>query len=152
MGIAKVSREECKVWIVEAKKKMLANDMDLLKNEVHEQCLCHRFAVYLEKMVKSKHANLHVDCEYNRRIDNPKILDDKNIRPDIIVHLRGKLHSNVLVIEAKKESCREYCELCDKDKVRLESIMDDEMFLYQNAVLLTFTKSDIEFKFVEVRK
>jgi len=46
-----------------------------------------------------------IDCEYDRHIDHQKRVEnlDSNIRPDIVIHKRGKDDNNLVYIEVKKE-------------------------------------------------
>lgn len=94
--------------------QLLRSDGDILAMDVNERSISHRFASYLEPFFKG----WNVDCEYNRKHDDPKRLDirRRNVRsddtqattvfPDIIVHRRGT-DENFLVIEMKKTSSQE---------------------------------------------
>ncbi len=113
-------------------QKLMVNDVFLLTNNAHEQAVSHRLAVYLEPHFPS----FHVDCEYNKMEDLPKVLleepkyEEHNLvpegmrkvlkdrwaegsifvgrRPDVIVHRRGlsKPEHNLLVVECKIEEPR----------------------------------------------
>ena len=108
------------------------NDDHLITKSVHEQSISHRIAHYLENLlikydwfVKDGYS---VDVEYNRNGDEVKkvcgncdfpeqhkcklkksLSNDRNCRPDIIVHKRGCNNisqddfDNLIVIEIKKE-------------------------------------------------
>lgn len=109
------------------------NDDHLITNSVHEQSISHRIAHYLENLlikydwfVKDGYS---VDVEYNRNCNEVKkvcgncddfskqykcklkksLSNDRNCRPDIIVHKRGRDNisqddfDNLIVIEIKKE-------------------------------------------------
>jgi hypothetical protein len=96
-------------------KLLIRKDAHLLKIDVNERSITHRFALYLQDAFK----DWDVDCEYNRdRYDLKKLIigndvrvpvetiqtDDeygKTVYPDIIVHHRGT-DNNFLVIEVKK--------------------------------------------------
>lgn len=97
----------------------------LLENNLSERCICSKFAVYLEREIKlSEYSNYEVDVEYNRGHDgicnNPKILNDKKIVVDLIVHKRGYDeiygYDNLICIEMKKSN----------DSRRAQGIIDDE--------------------------
>lgn len=108
------------------------NDSCLITNSVHEQSISHRIAHYLENLlikydwfVKDGYS---VDVEYNRNCNEVKkvcgncddfskqykcklkksLSNDRNCRPDIIVHKRGRDNisqddfNNLIVIEIKK--------------------------------------------------
>ncbi len=83
-------------------------DRDLIDRGVHENCINHRLAVWLEKHRPEKFSDYYVDVEFNKNGDEEKIVyDEKNkkryIRPDIIVHKRTKDASdNLIAIECKK--------------------------------------------------
>jgi hypothetical protein len=86
------------LWIDE----LLTKDLDLIVSGAHEQSICHRLAVYLER-----HTDLNVDCEYNRNMMEAKRLaeldgkKEKLFRPDIIAHKRLRNDENALVVETK---------------------------------------------------
>ena len=66
----------------------------LISRDLSERCICSKFASYLEKAIEgTEYDTYHVDVEYNRgyegREDNPKMLDNKKIVVDLIVHKRG---------------------------------------------------------------
>ncbi|WP_426711179.1 hypothetical protein [Cetobacterium sp. SF1] len=89
----------------------------MIKREVHEECINHRFAIYLENEFKYiiKNRNLSVDVEYNKNGKSPKIYgsEDKKFRPDIIIHERNSNRNNYIVIEAKKSKLSK----SDKEKL-----------------------------------
>ncbi len=116
-----------KTIIIKALNCLIKNDSFLIENNLHEACITHKLAEYLQNLIPE----FNVDCEYNRNIDDKKIVytlektlekeyfvknfekeilkkiieqykkEEKLVRPDIIVHLRGK-NKNKIVIEAKK--------------------------------------------------
>lgn len=89
------------------------NDNYLLKNDVNERSITHKFAIYLEQVFGRE---FDVDCEYNKDIigeDRIKRLYFSNregtikysdVYPDIIVHKRGRRDHNLLVVELKKST------------------------------------------------
>lgn len=112
------------------------------KHELHEQTVSHRLAVYLENSLRKssifRKNNYSVDCEYNKNGKNLKIVacynchngdctvkdnnsfeNIKYVRPDIIVHKRGKnFPTNLLIIELKKGS-NNNTKKKEKDKKKL---------------------------------
>ena len=100
--------------VLSALECLLREDAHLLKADVNERSISHRFGMYLQSQFP-KH---HVDCEYNRDGIEPKRIgpidlhpdvDDtegKTVFPDIIVHVRGTDKKNYLVIEFKKSTSK----------------------------------------------
>ena len=77
--------------------ELLERDLEPIVFGAHEQTICHRLAVYLER-----HTDLNVDCEYNRNItDEKRLADGKRFRPDIIMHRRSSNRENALAVEVK---------------------------------------------------
>lgn len=109
--------DEIESPVKEAIDSLLADDGDLLRNDVNERSITHRLACYLQKLFPE----WNVDCEYNRHHNKTKKLHDKTkkrfeyqkekvgiddtkgitVFPDIIVHKRMS-EENLLVIEVKK--------------------------------------------------
>ena len=107
--------ENVKNWIVASLQRLIQKDGDLLKpesrptlhelegqkslnREVHETTINHRLAVHLEYLIEEYGiSGYHVDIEYNRYINNRKMVrslrtgDNFEVRPDIIVHKRTRL-------------------------------------------------------------
>ncbi len=108
-----------KKLIDDAASELATRDTELLTFNANEACLSHRFAFYLEHLLRERDNDhfYHVDCEYNREgIDlaslNTKrmnmylryILDEhgrKIVVPDVIVHKRGPRGPNLMAIEIK---------------------------------------------------
>ncbi len=92
--------------ITRAVETLWRRDSELIKREVHEECINHRFAIYLEKEFQNimMKEGLSLDIEYNKNGINPKTYGskDKKFRPDIIIHERNSNSNNYVVIEAKK--------------------------------------------------
>ena len=80
-------------------RTLLKNDLFLLRNNSDEWSISHKFAEYLQQ----RFSDWHVDVEYNRDKDRIKELNEKDVRPDIIVHIRDT-DNNLLVIETKKSN------------------------------------------------
>ena len=84
---------------------------------MHEVALCHRLAVHLEN--SSKFTGYLIDCDYNRAEQDKKRDPESDIfRPDIIVHVRGSNENNLIMIEAKKDTCRSEEKAVEKKRLR----------------------------------
>jgi len=94
---------------------LFKNDSFLLEAEVHERSIAHKLAEYLQ----DEFPDWNVDCEYNKKGRDNKILDGiqecseqkttDRIYPDIIVHIRNT-DKNLLVIEIKTNNQRDPCD------------------------------------------
>lgn len=151
--------ENVKNWIVASLQILIQRDGDLLKpesiptlhkiegqkdlnRELHETTINHRLAVHLEYLIeKYGICGYHVDIEYNRFINNRKMVQSLKtgnyieVRPDIIVHKRTRLNEpnpHFLVVEAKKY------ELNDKDRNHVKDIMHDENYRYKYGMLVSY--------------
>src|SRR3990172_335038 len=79
---------------------LFKNDLFLLKNDASERSITHKLAEYLQK----EFPEWHVDCEYNRDLDDVKRrTNDTGFNPDIVVHIRDT-DKNLLIIEVKKSN------------------------------------------------
>lgn len=102
-----ISDSELEEIVEAAVSEFYLRDSDLFKYKIHEVALSHRFAIYLEKILRNNGLSddLSVDLEYNKNIYAEKFLSkDKGNgeRPDIVVHERGNHGNNLLIIEIKK--------------------------------------------------
>jgi hypothetical protein len=148
-----------KNWIVSSLQILVQKDGDLLRPEaiptlyrlkgqkdlnrqLHETAINHRLAFHLEYLIE-KHCicGYHVDIEYNRYINNKKLvqsMETRNlieVRPDIIVHKRTRLRErdpHFLVVEAKKRKVN------DKDRNHVEDIMCDNNYRYKFGMLISY--------------
>lgn len=102
-----MSTNEIKKVLTDALEAFLHFDEELLFSDAHEQAIAHRIAFYIEKRGVGEYA---VDCEYNKRAGDIKRWANKRIRPDIIVHKRGRnaVGDNLLVVEIKKDKISEW--------------------------------------------
>ncbi len=107
--------------ISEALDHFLRADIYLLRYNLGERSIAHRFAVCLEAVFP----RWHVDCEYNRAGQDVKRIPLSDacrqllrttdaVNPDIIVHKRGG--RNLLAIEIKKAGRRG--RECDLEKLQ----------------------------------
>lgn len=112
-------------------RTLLKEDLFLLRNDSDEWSISHKLAEYLQKQF----SDWHVDVEYNRDKDQKKELDNKAVRPDIIVHIRNT-NNNLLVIEIKKSN---NLNQVDSDRKRLLRFTSHEgRYKYLFGVLVTF--------------
>lgn len=100
--------------------QLLEKDTYLLEIDANERAISHRLGLYLQLLFE----DWHVDCEYNRNLDNPKRLktykkffyenqrvwniaetDPITVFPDIIIHERCT-RNNLLIVEIKKTTSR----------------------------------------------
>ena len=151
--------ENVKNWIVASLQILIQKDGDLLKpesiptlyrlegqkdlnRELHEMTINHRLAFHLEYLIeKYRIYGYHVDIEYNRYINNLKMVQSLitgeliEVRPDIIVHRRTRLDEpdpHFLVVEAKKRK------LSDKDRNHVKDIMHDKYYRYKYGMLISY--------------
>lgn len=85
-----------RIWI--AVQRLYLHDRYLIERNVMECAISHRLAIYLESVFPG----WHVDCEFNKDGDDPKLAEVHGWRPDVIVHRRGKDGPNLLSVEVKK--------------------------------------------------
>ncbi len=107
---------------------------------LHEICLNHRLALYIELLISISRIKFKVDIEYNRNYNSPKIVQYRTgaalIRPDILIHTRANQSpnaiNNFMIIETKKDinSAR------DTDKI--EAMMKDENYEYHVGVRIKY--------------
>lgn len=110
----------------EAFLSFLHEDQKLILTDAHEQSLCARLAMSLERAA-SKHGlvGYRADAEYNRNYGEVKtIIDDQhreiNITCDIILHSRGENRDadNLIAIEMKKAKAKDVRKNSDRDRLR----------------------------------
>jgi hypothetical protein len=130
MQLAHPSVNEVHGKVDQAITQLLEKDYYLLQIDANERAISHRLGLYLQLLFE----DWHVDCEYNRNLDNSKRLktyktffnadqrvwniletDPITVFPDIIVHERGT-RNNLLIIEIKKTTSQvcskfDYCKL-----------------------------------------
>lgn len=95
---------------------LFKNDALLLEIGVHERSIAHKLAEYLQ----DEFPDWHVDCEYNRKGRDEKLLEGihecieqrrtDRIFPDIIAHIRNT-NKNLLVIEIKPNLNSDPCDI-----------------------------------------
>jgi hypothetical protein len=132
---------DVKTSVQNALAKLLAQDSDLLQNDVNERSITHKLAEYL----KSEFQDWHVDCEYNRNHDRVKRLkfakgqaieiddtDGISVFPDIIIH-RRQTDKNFLVIEVKKSTSTKSK---DFDLEKLRAFKEELGYTYALFIML----------------
>lgn len=158
--------------LFEAVRQLLKNDKDLimqdkesmvyesipgkkdLERKLHEVCINHRLAVYLERIIQSMNLDGYfIDIEYNRYYRNEKYVEKLNgvsevCRPDIIIHRRmNKLDDqHLLIIEAKKDLESEV------DVEKILAFMNDKKYRYQygaRIIYKEFKNCIIDFFYIE---
>ncbi|GIU70712.1 MAG: hypothetical protein KatS3mg003_0191 [Candidatus Nitrosocaldaceae archaeon] len=126
--------KEIKDRVKIALRILFKNDSFLLEHDVHEISIAHKLAEYLQILFP----DWNVDLEYNRRGKEQKRTHDRNelIRPDIIIHKRGK-QDNLLVIESKK-----YNNCSDEDIMKLEYLTNqNNKYKYKLGLFIRFGKT-----------
>lgn len=146
---------QIEICLRNAIRKLRKKDSDLLQTLVNERSLTHRLGIYLEEEVNQVEPNVwHVDCEYNRYLDETKrlVVDPEptnsadlqavTVYPDIIVHKRmnsGRAN-NLLVIEAKKGN-----EPSARDTGKLEGfVRAGNHYEYQFGMFLGFDEIGLQ--------
>ncbi len=131
--------------VIRAIEKLKSNDAGLLNISVNERTISHKLAEYLQQ----EFTRWHVDCEYNRKMEDRKTLhvnydkvtdndiEAKTVFPDIIVHHRQS-DDNLLVIEMKKNGI----ELI-RDETKLRAFTSPE-YAYLFGLLLILKRNDFE--------
>lgn len=139
--------------LTDALKRLMKEDGDLLEIDGSERSISHRLALYLQESFEK----WHVDCEYNRMLNEPKRLalkdiltqsgeeitiedkEAKTVYPDIIIHHRGT-DNNLLVVEMKKTTSKVSP---DFDRAKLDAFV--HQFDYRHAAFVVVaTGSDAE--------
>lgn len=117
------SRKHIESSIENALRALVSRDSYLLKTDLGERCIAHRFAIYLA----NEFPEWDVDCEYNRnghRLKELPLSDScrellrttDRVVPDVVVHKRGEDGPNLIAIELK--IARRTGEDCDLAKLR----------------------------------
>ena len=159
--------------IVEIKKsfqKLMENDGSLFEfkgrddandiyRKLHEVCINHKLANYLEEFIHPllykyhccKEGHWYTDIEFNRKGINYKeltILKDekaqKRVRPDIIIHNRKSEEDkiNFLVVECKKKSSSSAQDRA-YDQEKLKALLSDETFKYEFALQVIYDRQSV---------
>jgi len=115
--------------------------------KLHEVCINHKLANYLERFILQSNTNLYVDIEFNREGINKKSVEindeTKIVRPDIIVHNResDEKKYNLLVVECKKNDATK--DKIEDDKEKLKKFIEDDKFQYKYGLQVLYDKNKI---------
>ena len=132
--------EEIKAIVHSAIKKLLEEDHYLLQYDLNERAISHRLGIYIEQNFQASEFEYDVDCEYNKTLDNSKMISVGKILPDVIVHKRGRMHDNILVVEVKKTKTSNSDK---KDQLKLEELTDQQgEFRYRIGLRLVLPTGD----------
>ena len=125
--------------IREALKMFIIKDRQvLLRVDIYEPTISHRIAVYLEGLFPE----FDIDCEYNKTLlGDKKNIEDKKIRPDIIIHKRGNNYDNSVILEIKKSG--KNSKLAKADIEKLKSCMTGSLN-YDLGVFISILKRKID--------
>lgn len=115
-----------------------------------ERCIAFRFGIYFQAQLNEsdKNKDYNLDCEYNRRINDSKIIpiSENGIYPDFILHKRGTNAHNVLVVELKGWWNSNLCR--DEKKIR-ELINPNGEYGYRKGYVVLFEKHKADLKEVK---
>ena len=127
---------EYQTCIVEAIRRLVQSDGDLITTQPREECMNHRLALYLERALCKKKLldGCCVDMEYDKyKEDEKKTSDGRHIRPDVIAHERKSgSRRNLIVIEAKKG----YASKADKHKV--DDLVNSRNYQYSLGAVISY--------------
>lgn len=132
------SMEEVKKGVEICLGIFFRNDSFLLQNNANERSVSHKLAEYLQKQF----SDWNVDCEYNRKGLDKKILEGirecseqketDRVLPDIIIHRRNT-NDNLLVVEIKIKND----DSCDIEKLKKFTSSEGE-FRYKLGLFIKF--------------
>lgn len=120
-----VKFEDIKKLVNASLEKFYKNDRDLIEmsNEedmISEQCMVFHIGSYMKNKMNTltKFQWADLDCEYNRNMNDPKMMrSDRKIIPDLVIHRRRSNRNNLLVIEFKKKNAETYDKENDRNKL-----------------------------------
>ena len=129
----------------------------LIASDLSERCICARFAMHLSKaLINTRYQDYDVDVEYNRgaygKDLSAKIIENKRIVVDLIVHRRGYNcetgYDNLICIEMKKSTDRRGC---SNDEERLRKMTDCGYgFNYKIAAMILVNMKECRLEIKEV--
>ena len=108
-----LTMDEIRNILETAINKFNENDIYLIENDLSERCICSRLAFYIQQTLMTSRYSKYgyiVDVEYNRGAKgiekSSKVLHDKKIVVDLVVHKRGYSEyngcGNLFCVEMKK--------------------------------------------------
>jgi len=110
----------------EALADFLAHEYALVRKDAHEQSLCGRLAIYMDR-AKDRHGyeRYYVDVEYNRRgegrkqILHPLTGKHIDVTCDLLLHSRGDLDDdNQIALEMKKDYATNKKKRSDRERLQ----------------------------------
>ncbi len=122
--------------------------VEIENRKLHEVCINHRFAHYLENNLKSipNYSAYFVDMEFNRLNSNSKELNGKIIRPDIIIHARmnDKIKpQNLLAIEAKKDL------ITSHDTAKVKGLIKNSKYKFKYGLTVSYCRRELKLYYIE---
>ena len=139
----KYEHEEIKKKVNIAIDILFKNDSFLLEKDVNERSISHKLAEYIQ----IQFPEWHVDCEYNKKMFDKKMLEGikgcseqkktDRIFPDIIIHQRNT-NKNLLVIEIKTNN---QDDPCDIRKLELFTQKDGK-YVYAWGLFIKFNRTN----------
>jgi hypothetical protein len=120
---------------------------DCEKRSGMERMCAFRIGHYFCNLVSSKdgirdegnNRKYNIDMEYGKDVKYNKVIDNRKVRPDLIVHKRGHNNNNLLVVEFKYLDPKE-----DWNGHKLENLIDWDV-----RKLMVFTRQDVCNEFTE---
>jgi hypothetical protein len=136
-------RPDIQNWIEQSLRDLFENDTSLIDRKLKEECINHRFAVYLGKNRPSQYSQYYVDLEYDKNAYNAKEIEVSGsrirIRPDILIHRRmDDIADNLVAFECKKSY------LSKNDKEKLRGLLGNS-FNYQVCLGISYLPGDHDF-------
>lgn len=123
--------------------------------KLHEVCINHKLSIYLSNhifpLLRERGQTYFADIEFNRNgITEKAVVINKQeqvVRPDIIIHNRkhGVEKSNFLIVECKKDGCREK-DIGD-DITKIKGLMISQDYQYEYGLMVLYKKQSIEAEF-----
>ncbi len=152
-----ILKDDLKFVVQNAINKFNDKEKYLIFTNLSERCICAKFAMYLSNEInESKFREYEVDVEYNRGAYgndlDAKILEDKRIIVDLIVHKRGYDpvwgYDNLICIEMKKSKDRRGFE---EDEIRLSKLTNSSYgYFYKLGVMVIIDMADCLLKIKEI--
>lgn len=128
-------------------EKVYQESPSLLEKKGIEQAIVFRVGIHLHSMIKEENAlaRYHLDCEYNKKGDNPKKdINGNVIRPDLLIHKRGE-DNNILAVEFKGGWNQKNI---DNDKDKLCNLTHPAQgYAYQLGILVILNKDSPKYIF-----
>lgn len=130
---------------------ILNKPVDDLDNHVSERAIVFRFGIYLQCLMykDSDLKDYNLDCEYNRAFYNKKTLPsfENGVYPDLIIHKRGEMEHNLLVMEVKTWWNSNTDQDCKKLR---EFVSVDGLFKYKYGLSILVNKKSQVLNWVQL--